>query len=424
MGKLTPVTIKAARHDPTKGKSPQLFPDGQNLYLQVSATGTKSWLFRYSRQGKERAMGLGPFGNPPDGVPLSQARQLAAEARAILARGLDPIDERKQQQAAAQAAALSRQQHTFEAVAREFVEGQRPGWQSKKHADQWISTLEKHVFPIIGHEPVATLEHFHVLAVLTPIWPSIPETAQRVRQRIEAVLNHARAKGLRPSQLANPAVWKGNLDATLPARRRISPVEHRPALPWQEMPAFMDALTKHDGMSAKALSFIILTAARTGAVLLMRWNEIDLKASVWTSPRLNMKGKKFHRTPLPQASIDLLLKVQPLARAPTDIVFPSPRSGGPLSDMALSMLLRGMALDDLPEGAPPRWRDIEGIAIVPHGFRSTFKDWSLAHGWQDDLSEKALAHKDKNAVRAAYARDDLLDQRRPLMDAWAAHCCP
>jgi integrase len=424
MGKLTPVTIKATRHDPAKGKSPQLFPDGQNLYLQVSATGTKSWLFRYSRQGKERVMGLGAFGNPPDGVPLAQARQLAAEARAVLARGLDPIDERKQQQAAAQSAALQRQQNTFEAIAREFVKRQQPGWKSQKHAEQWLSTLEQYAFPIIGSVPVASIDNAQVLAVLNPIWARIPETAQRVRQRIEAVLNHARALGLRPSQLANPATWKGNLDATLPARRRIKPVKHRSALPWQQMPDFMQALAMHDGIGAKVLAFIILTASRTGAVRLMCWYEIDLAARVWTAPAENMKAKKTHRTPLPQAAIDLLLAVQPLARSPADLVFPSPKSGRPLSDMTLSMLVRGMATDKLPDGAPPRWKDIDGRAIVPHGFRSTFKDWSMAHGWQDALSEKALAHQDDNAVRAAYARDDLLDQRRPLMEAWAAHCCP
>ena len=424
MGKLTPITIKAARHDPTKGKSPQLFPDGQNLYLQVSATGTKSWLFRYSRQGKERAMGLGAFGSPPDGIPLAEARQLAAAARAIIAKGLDPIDERKQQQAAAQAAALQRQQNTFEAIARDYFQRQRPGLKSQKHADQWISTLERHAFPIIGHEPVATIDNTHVLAVLNPIWPRIPETAQRVRQRIEAVLNHARAQGLRPSQLANPAAWKGNLDATLPARRRISPVEHRSALPWQQMPAFMEALATREGIGAKALAFIILTASRTGAVRLMRWNEIDLAARVWTAPAQNMKAKKAHRTPLPQAVIDLLLAVQPLARSPGELVFPSPKTRRSLSDMTLSMMVRGMATDKLPDDAPPRWKGIDGRAIVPHGFRSTFKDWSMAQGWQDDLSEKALAHTDKNAVRAAYARDDLLDQRRPLMNAWAAYCLP
>jgi len=369
-------------------------------------------------------MGLGAFGNPPDGVPLVQARQLAAEARAVLTKALDPIDERKQQQAAAQAAALHRQQNTFEVIARDFIQRQRPGWKSQKHGDQWTSSLEQYAFPIIGQEPVATIDNSHVLAVLNPIWARIPETAQRVRQRIEAVLNHSRALGLRPSQLANPAAWKGNLDATLPARRRISPVEHYPALPWQEMPAFMEALGKHDGMSAKALIFVILTAARTGAVRAMRWNEIDLTTRVWAAPAPNMKGKKFHRTPLPQQTIDLLLALQPLARSSGDLVFPSPKSGGELSDMALSMLVRGMALNDLPEGAPPRWKDIEGRPIVPHGFRSSFKGWSLADGWPDHLSEKAMAHTDRDAVRAAYARDDLLDQRRPLMEAWAAHCCP
>lgn len=427
MGKLTVATAKALRHDPTKGKRPVRFGDGDGLYLQIapgSRGDVKSWLFRFKLHGKEREMGLGPFGELPDGVPLAEARKRAAAARALLAEGIDPIDARSTKREEAKRKQAAGTGQTFEAAARALAEAKRPGWRSPKHAAQWLATLEQHAFPIIGTKPVASIGTEDVLAVLRPIWQRTPETASRLRQRIEAVLDDARVKGLRPEQLANPARWKGHLSATLASPRRVRAVQHHPSLPWQQMAAFMTALEKHQGMASKALRFAILTASRTGAVRLMQWREIDLTECVWTAPAANMKTKKPHRTPLSEPAMLLLQAVRPLMKVPTDLVFPGARSGRPLSDMALSMLVRGMACDGLAEHEPPRWRDIEDRPVVPHGFRATFKGWSLAAGHPDPLSELALAHADKDKVRAAYAREDMLEQRRPMMDAWAAHCFP
>ena len=425
MGKLTVIAVKALRHDHAKGRRPVRFGDGGGLYLQVApgARGdVKSWLFRFKLSGREREMGLGPVGEAPDGVSLAEARKRAAAARAMLAEGVDPIDAR-----AAQRVDLRRKQaestgRSFEAAARALVEAKRAGWRSAKHASQWLATLEQYAFPVIGAKAVAVIGTDDVLAVLRPIWERTPETASRLRQRIEAVLDDARVKGWRPEHLANPARWKGHLSATLPSPRRVKAVQHFPSLPWQQMGAFMSALAEREGMAAKALGFAILTASRTGAVRLMQWREIDLATRIWTAPAANMKTKKPHRTPLCPAALALLEDVRPLMKAPTDLVFPGARIGRPLSDMALSMLVRGMACDGLAEHEPPRWRDIEGRPVVPHGFRATFKGWSLAAGYPDPLSELALAHADKDKVRAAYAREDMCEQRRPMMDAWGEYC--
>ena len=424
MGKLTVVAVKARRHDPAKGRRPVRFGDGGGLYLQVApgARGdVKSWLFRFKLSGREREMGLGPVGEAPDGVSLAEARKRAAAARAMLAEGVDPIDARASQRVDLRRKQAESTGRSFEAAARALVEAKRAGWRSAKHASQWLATLEQYAFPVIGAKAVAVIGTDDVLAVLRPIWERTPETASRLRQRIEAVLDDARVKGWRPEHLANPARWKGHLSATLPSPRRVKAVQHFPSLPWQQMGAFMSALAEREGMAAKALGFAILTASRTGAVRLMQWREIDLATRIWTAPAANMKTKKPHRTPLCPAALALLEDVRPLMKAPTDLVFPGARIGRPLSDMALSMLVRGMACDGLAEHEPPRWRDIEGRPVVPHGFRATFKGWSLAAGYPDPLSELALAHADKDKVRAAYAREDMCEQRRPMMDAWGEH---
>lgn len=247
-----------------------------------------------------------------------------------------------------------------------------------------------------------------------------PETASRLRGRIEAVLDFARARGWRAGE--NPARWRGHLAELLPSPRKLRLVEHLPALPWQEVSAFLEALARHRGMTALALRFLVLTAARSGEVREMRWGEVDEARHIWTIPAARMKAKRLHRVPLSAAAMAVLEEVRPLAPEGPEraqaLVFPGGREGRPLSDMGLSMLLRGMSLDDLPEGALPRWRDEAGRAVVPHGFRSSFRGWTRAQGWPDHLGEMALAHVDKDRVRAAYARDDLLEERRPMMEAW------
>jgi integrase len=419
MGKLTALSVKSLKH-PGGKQRPARFGDGDGLYLQVTPAGAKSWLFRYMSHGKEREMGLGPMGEVPAGVPLAKARQLAAEARAVLRSGRDPIDARQGARQVAQQARAEARERTFRAAALALVESKRPGWRNPKHGQQWLATLEAYAFPVIGEAPVAEVDTAAVLRVLRPMWERVPETASRVRQRMEAVLDAARVKGWRTGE--NPARWKGHLAGELPQPRKVKRVAHRPALPWERMGAFMAALAEREGMAALALRFVILTAARTGEVRGMRWREVDLDAKVWTVPGDRMKAGKTHRVPLSPAALAVLDTVRPLAKGPGDLVFLGGRANKPLSDMALSEVVRRMNEHGEP-GASPRWRDAEGRAVVPHGFRASFRMWAGETRPEGrEVVEMALAHSIKDKAEAAYARSDLLEKRRPLMDAWADQC--
>lgn len=284
----------------------------------------------------------------------------------------------------------------------------------------------------MGDLPVSEVDTAAVLSVLRPIWQRTPETGSRVRGRIEAILDAARAKGWRSGE--NPARWRGHLAELLPPPRKVRRVEHHPALPWSQLPAFVAALRERKGLAARALELAILTAARTGEVRGMTWGEVDLAEGIWVVPASRMKAGKAHRVPLSDAAIVLLGEMLPRAGKPRPdaLVFPGAKTGRPqpdgsrearpLSDMALSMLVRGMCSDGLEDGAPPRWRDDEGRPVVPHGFRACFKAWALAKHFPDHLSERALAHVDRDKVRAAYARDDMLTERRTMMAQWGEWC--
>ncbi|HYF09464.1 MAG TPA: integrase arm-type DNA-binding domain-containing protein [Acetobacteraceae bacterium] len=391
------------------------------LYLLVRPTGAKFWLLRYMLRGRSREMGLGPadWDGRHGGVTLSAARDEAARQRTLLREGRDPVAERE----AAEAAAAVQQDHSFRAAAEALITAKSAGWRNAKHAAQWRNTLKAYVYPWIGDMPVAQITTRDVETILAPIWTRAPETASRVRGRIEAVLDSAAAAGWRDPNTVNPARWKGHLAARLPSPRKVRAVEHQPALAWQRMPAFMAELARHDGIAALALRFLILTAARSGEVRGMRWGEVDLEAQVWTVPAARMKARRQHRIPLSSAAVELLRSIRPGKPAASSVVFPGARKGLPLSDMALSMLVRGMCSDGLEEGELPRWRDAEGRAIVPHGFRSTFRDWAGETRPEGrEVVERALAHTIKDKAEAAYARSDLLEKRRPLMEAWAEHC--
>ena len=420
MGKLSAAAVRTKVCPPDK-RRPVRFLDGDGLYLQVAPGNTRSWLFRYTRYGKPREMGLGPAGERPGEITLAEARQLAGEARTVLRDGRDPIDERKARKAAILRAELEASERTFVAAATAFIKAREAGWKNEKHAEQWTATLKQHVYPIIGERPVAAIDTDDVLRVLRPIWDRIPETASRVRQRIEAVLNAATVKGWRTGE--NPARWKGHLANELASPRKVKPVSHRSALPWQQVGAFMEALRERSGLTPKAMRLVVLTATRTGEVRGMRWQEVDLSAKIWTVPGERMKAGRAHRIPLSPAALEVLEEVKHLGGNPSDLVFPSSKKDTPLSDMALSMLVKGMACDGLKEGELPRWRDAENRAIVPHGFRSTFRDWAgeTRHDGHD-VVEMALAHTIKNKAEAAYARSDLIEKRRVLMDAWAEQC--
>lgn len=419
MGKLSAVVVKSL-HFPVGKTRPVRFGDGDGLYLQIAPGHTKSWLFRYTIRGKAREMGLGAAGELPDGVPLAKARVLASQARVRLRAGVDPISDRQAERAALVRSEAEAAERTFKAAAIALVESKKAGWRSAKHAAQWLATLEVHAFPVIGDLPVSTVGTDDVLRVLRPIWGRIPETASRLRQRVEAVLDAARVKGWRAGE--NPARWKGHLAGELPQPRKVKRVRHRPALAWQEMRAFMAALAEREGITALALRFTILSAARTGEVRGMRWREVDLDSKVWTVPGDRMKAARLHRVPLSASALAVLAEVRPLMKTPSDLVFPSIRKNVALSDMALSEVVRRMN-EGAAEGAPPRWRDAEGRAVVPHGFRSSFRDWAGETRPEGrEVVEAALAHTIKDKAEAAYARSDLLEKRRPLMDAWAEQC--
>ena len=371
------------------------------LYLCVSPSGSRSWIARVNVDGKRREMGLGSF---PD-VSLSIAREKARAARSDTIMGIDPVANRKEARSARQA--LKATQKTFADCAKAYIEAHSDSWRNAKHRAQWPSTFETYVYPTMGTVLVGEVTQAHVMAVLLPIWKTKTQTATRLRGRIEQVLAWATAAGFRQGE--NCARWTGLLDQLLPAPGKVSKPKHHPAVRVDDMPAFIKALRQHDGLSPKALEFVVLTAARSGEVRGATWAEIDLEAAVWTVPKERMKAGKEHRVPLNTQAIKLL-EAMPRIEG-TELVFPAPR-GGQLSDMALTALTRRM-----------NFRDDAGRVCVPHGFRSSFRDWVFERtDYPRDLAEAALAHALENKVEAAYRRGDALERRRAMMQAWANYC--
>jgi integrase len=379
--------------------------------LLVRDTGARFWLLRYSLNGKRREAGLGRAGEGPGDVTLAEARQKTADMRKMIKAGIDPLDQREAEAAAQKAAAqqAAAQTVTFRAVAELYVGAHAAGWRNEKHRDQWRNTLTTYAFPRFGDMPVGDVGTAHVMAALEPIWTEKPETAARVRGRIEAVLDYATARGWRTGE--NPARWRGHLANMLPARSKVARVAHHAALPWQQIGAFMADLGKREAgsVAALALRFAILTAARSGEVLGARWQEIDLAEAVWTVPAGRMKAGREHRVPLTDAALDVLRQAAAMrtSKAANAFVFPGMKPGKPLSVMALAMVLRRMDRHDL----------------TVHGFRSTFRDWCSERSTFDrDTAEAALAHTVRDKVEAAYRRGDQIEKRRRLMDAWATFC--
>ncbi len=360
------------------------YTDGRGLMLVVKPSGAKSWVLRYQIAGKRRDMGLGPW---PD-VTLAMAREKALEARRSIALALDPIDEKRKAKAL-----------TLRDAGQALIEMKRSGWRNEKHAAQWSSTLDQYAFPRLGDLDVRKITTDHVLEVLTPIWTAKPETASRVRQRIEAVLDYATAIGARDGD--NPARWRGHLDRLLPQPSKVRSVAHHAALDWRQMAGFMAELARREGLAAKALAFTILTASRSGEVRGARWAEIDVAVAVWTIPASRMKAAKEHRIPL---STDALAYLGSPGD-PDAFVFPSSVTPSkPMSDMTLAAVLKRMGRLD----------------ITVHGFRSSFRDWAgESTHFPREVIEAALAHRLKDKAEAAYARGDLFQKRRALMQAWA-----
>lgn len=365
------------------------------LALQVLPTGGRSWVLRITIGTKRRDMGLGGF---PD-VTLAGARDAARAARAKVKLGIDPVDEARAKVSllkASQAAAV-----TFKQCALRYIEAHEATWKNPKSPAQWRNTLETYAYPVMGELLVRDVGLTHVMAALEPIWSTKTATATRVRGRMEKVLDWATVRQYRKGQ--NPARWRGHLETLLPSPKKITKTEHHQALPVSDMGAFMQRLRKVPGTGAKALEFAILTAGRSGEVRGAAWSEIDLDAAVWTIPAERMKMEKEHRVPLSDAAL-ALLRAQPCIDD-NPLVFPAPR-GGVLSDMTLTLVLRRMA-----------------VSAVPHGFRSTFRDWASERtNYPRDAAEMALAHAIGDKVEAAYRRGDLFNKRRRMMEDWAKFC--
>ena len=420
MPSLTAMKVAKASY-PEGKKGPLLISDGQGLNLQVMPSGSKSWVLRFMMAGKSRTKGLGTYGDGKDAVSLGTAREKAAVDRALVKRGIDPIDASKQAAKAEKATlALSvARTKTFREVAQEYIQAQEAGWRNPKHRAQWTSTLEAYAFPLIGNMPVAEVDADAVERVIKPIWLTINETASRLRGRIEVILDFATAKGWRMGD--NPARWKESLKHRLPNISRVRRTAHHPALPWQLVPAFIGELQKKDGIAALALLMCILTATRSGEVRAAVWSEFDLEKKIWTIPAARMKGGREHRIPLSEPALDILGRLQPLAVGRDSLVFLSIRKRAQLSDMALSMLVRGM--NEVGEGQRMPWLASDNRPIVVHGFRSTFRDWCEEEtSTPRAVSEAALAHVVESKVEAAYHRTDHFEKRRILMELWAGHC--
>ena len=357
--------------------------DGGGLYLNITASRARSWVFMWKVDGKRREMGLGALRD----VPLAKARERAAEARQKLADGLDPIAARDNKPLVM----------TFGEAADALIESMSSSWRNEKHRAQWKMSLTAYCEPIRA-KPVTEIGTEDVLKVLQPLWTTKPETASRLRGRIERVFDFARARGQGMGE--NPARWRGHLDAVLPKRARLTRGHHK-AMAFDDVPAFMMALREREGMAPRALEFAILTAARSGEVFGASWDEFDLEARVWTVPATRMKAGRVHRVPLSARAVEILLEMQ--RKRLRDLVFPGTKPGRPLSVMALEMVLRRMKVD-----------------VTVHGFRSAFRDWAGERTYfPREVAEAALAHLVGDAVEQAYRRGDALEKRRELMDAWA-----
>lgn len=370
---------------------PGRYADGDGLYLVVDAAGAKRWVLLYRLAGRRREMGLGPLGR----VGLAAARDRANEARSLIVGGVDPIEARRTPPDEAPGAAL-----TFGQSAEIFMADRESVWRNAQHRWQWRQTLE-HQTAGLWEVPVAEVSTDMVLAALRPIWHTKPETARRLRGRIERVLDAARAAGHRSGD--NPARWRGHLEAILPRAKRLSR-GHHPALPYARVPAFIATLRTRPAITARALEFVILTAARSGEVRGMRWSEVDPIAAVWTVPAARMKMKRPHRVALSPAALAVLADRSFDTSGPDEVIFPGPR-GGMLSDMAFEALLRRA----------------DATEITTHGFRSSFRDWAADEtDHPREIIEGALAHLVGDETERAYRRGDALEKRRLLMDHWAA----
>jgi integrase len=380
IGRLSTLSISRAKRG--------MHPDGHGLYLQISGPRARSWVFRYTINGRTRYLGLGSAFT----IDLKRAREDARKARELVHDGTDPIEARKAKRIRQRLDAVKAM--TFDQCADAYITAHDPSWSNPKHRQQWRNTLKDFASPVIGDLPVSAIDTALVLKILEPIWHDRTETASRLRGRIESVLDWAKVRGLRDGE--NPARWRGHLDKLLPRRSRVCPVRRLPALSYNEINACVTLLRSLEGIAARALEFTILTAARTGEVIEATWDEFDMDAAVWTIPAERMKGGREHRVPLSDRALAILGEM----RGNGGRVFP-------LSEKAMAMRLERLGYSD----------------VTVHGFRSTFRDWAAeTTAYPNHVVELALAHAISNGVEAAYRRGDLFEKRRQLMDDWARYC--
>ena len=379
-------------------ETPGMHADGGGLYLQVTDNGA-SWIYRYMLGGRSREMGLGPLAL----YGLADARAKALDARRLRHEGIDPIEAKKAARLRLRLDAAKAM--TFKQCAEAFIKAHRAGWHNGKHAAQWEATLKTYAEPVIGNLPVQAVDTALVLKVLEPIWTTKPETASRVRGRIESILDWAKAREYRAGE--NPARWRGHLDKLLPAPSKVRKVRHHAALPYSELPNFLIELRSQPGIAARALEFTSLTAARTNETIGATPHEINGSEKLWTVPAGRMKAKREHRVPLSGRVLAILAERESARGAEDKFIFPGGKAGKSLSNMAMTEVLRRMSRSD----------------ITVHGFRSTFRDWAAERtNFPNEMVEMALAHAVSDKVEAAYRRGDMFEKRRRLMDAWTEFC--
>ena len=403
----------------TKLTKPGLYGDGGGLTLQITRAGSKSWLFRYMRDGKAQGMGLGPTHT----VSLAEARVKALEARKLLVDGKNPLIVKAEQKTAA---ALERaRMMTFDQCATAYIDAHKASWKNEKHRDQWTNTLATYASPIFGTLPVAEIDTGLIVKCLSPIWEGKTETATRLRGRIESVLGWATTSGYRTGE--NPARWRGHLENLLASINKTTRVKNHPSLPWQRIGEFMQALKIRNGVAARAVEFCILTACRSGEVRGAQWREFDFENNVWTIPGERMKARREHQVPLSNAALAILKTMRSSDVVMNDeatdtgnqrFVFAGTKEQE-LSDMSLTAVLRRMNTDE----EKPIWVDASGDGITVHGFRSTFRMWAAeTTAYPREVAEHALAHQLPDAVERAYQRGTQFEKRKELMTEWGAFC--
>jgi integrase len=391
VGKLSALKV-------AKTTKPGLYADGGGLYLQVRGAG-KSWIYRFTLGARSREMGLGPL----SAVGLLDARTKAAECRRLRQEGIDPIEARKafREKASLDAASTI----TFNDAVSAYIKSHSAAWRNAKHVSQWRNTLATYAGPVIGGLSVQSVDTKLVLQVIEPIWTTKTETANRIRGRIEAVIDWATARGFRTGE--NPARWRGHLDKLLAAPSKLRVVRHHPALPYAKLPEFFAELKDRVGVAARALEFVILTATRTSEVIGATWAEVNLTEKTWVVAAERMKSGKEHRVPLAAAALSILRNLSEGEVKTAGFIFPVELRGKPLSNMAMKAVLKRMGRADL----------------TVHGFRSTFRDWASERtNVPSEVAEMALAHAISSKVEAAYRRGDLFEKRRRLMADWEKYC--